>query len=78
MAEEPEARAARVPDNNVFRRDAQQIMNFLVAEIIAHTYEAGSDLELLRSLNRLETHAAIDCGDKYHSTEAIQLVEHLC
>jgi len=36
-------------------------MKFLVSQIIANAYEAGSDLQLLRQLARFQSYG-IDCG----------------
>ncbi len=59
-----------------FERSADEIMRFLVSQVIANAYEAGSDLQLLRQLARLQCYG-IDCGDKCHSPDFFRLVEYL-
>jgi hypothetical protein len=72
----PSAASVSPPAAPELKRDKGQIMEFLVSQILANAYEAGTDVELQRRLARLEQFD-IDCGDKYHSTQFFQLVEFL-
>lgn len=73
---QPQQKTATPENQKHFARSADEVMKFLVSQILANAYEAGSDLQLLRQLARFQSYG-IDCGDKCHSPDFFRLVEYL-